>query len=55
MIMAEEEFVITPASYNRQLEVEFRQRPITVEFAQLMGAREKCLSWINQNEEYFTL
>jgi hypothetical protein len=20
-----------------------------------MGAREKCLSWINQNEEYFTL
>jgi hypothetical protein len=54
MIMAEEQFVITPANYNRQQEVEFRQRPVIVEFAQLMSAREKCLTWMNQNEEYFT-
>ena len=53
--MAEEHFVITPANYNRQLEVEFRQKPIIVDFAQLTNAREKCLEWIKQNREYFTL
>ena len=55
MIMAEEQFVITPANYNRQLDVEFRQRPIIVNFAQMTEAREKCLQWIAQNREYFSL
>jgi hypothetical protein len=55
MIMAEDQFVITPSNYNRQLEVDFRQRPIAVDFAQLTSAREKCLKWINQNREHFTL
>lgn len=53
--MAEDQFVITPANYNRQLEVEFRQKPVSTDYSQLTNAKTKCLQWISANREYFTL
>ena len=55
MIMAEDQFVITPANYNRQLDVEFRQKTVSVDYSQLTDARTKCLEWIEANREYFSL
>jgi len=52
MIMAEENFVITPSNYNRQQEYDFRQKKIPVDYTQLTNAKTKCLQWIRNNREY---
>ena len=53
MIMATEKFVVTPANYTRQLEVDYRNRKETVTFAQLEKARNKCSRWLSVNREHF--
>jgi hypothetical protein len=55
MIMSQDGFVITPGCYDRQLDPEYRFARETVTFAQLEEARWKCLKWIHQNKEHFTL
>ena len=53
MIMATEKFVVTPANYTRQLEVDYRNQKETVTFAQLEKARNKCSRWLSVNREHF--
>ena len=53
MIMATETFVVTPANYTRQLEVDYRNQKETVTFAQLEKARGKCSRWLTANKEHF--
>lgn len=51
--MATETFVVTPANYTRQLEVDYRNQKETVTFAQLEKARSKCSRWLSANKDYF--
>ena len=51
--MATEKFVVTPANYTRQLEVDYRNQKETVTIAQLEKARNKCSRWLSVNREHF--
>ena len=51
--MATETFVVTPANYTRQLEVDYRNQKETVTFAQLEKARSKCSRWLSANKDFF--
>lgn len=53
--MSNEEFEVTPGCYDRQLDSNYRFSQETVTFAHLEEARAKCLKWIHQNKEHFSL
>jgi len=53
--MSQEEFVITPGCYDRQLDCDYRFSSETVTYDHLEDAREKCMEWIQLNKDHFSL
>ena len=53
--MSADDFEITPGCYDRQLDSTYRYSSESVTFALLEEARSKCLKWMNQNKDNFTL
>lgn len=55
MIMASSDFVVTPISYNRQYEEEFRSQDELVTFNDLDKTRKKVKKWMSDCNQYFAL
>ena len=55
MVMSKDDFEITPGCYDRQLDSTYRYSTETVTFALLEEARAKCMRWIHQNKDHFSL
>ena len=52
--MSLDQFVVTPSSYTRQLEVDYRGRSGPVAFGDLEDARDRCTKWIAANRDNFS-
>lgn len=53
--MSHEDFEVTPGCYDRQLDSNYRYAQETVSYGLLEEARNKCLKWIAQNKDHFSL
>ncbi len=53
--MSKDDFEITPGCYDRQLDSTYRYSQETVTFGLLEEARGKCMKWIIQNKDHFSL
>ena len=54
-IMAQDQFVVTPSNYTKQLEEDYRNSSETVTYNELEDARHKCVKWLTDNKDHFSL
>lgn len=55
IVMSNEEFEVTPGCYDRQLDSTYRASQETVTYGLLEEARAKCMKWIIENKDHFSL